>query len=545
MATGAAKHGQLSLCTSDFERLMPPDVVLLDPRDNLCVAARNLDAGTRVGGGSRIVELTGDVPLGHKIALAPIAIGELALKFGQIIGFASAPIQPGDWIHTHNLSAGEFARNCPRATDVPANPPPLEGQTFLGYRRADGRVGTRNYIAVISSVNCSASVSRYIARRFDAAALREFPNVDGVVAFTHGGGCGMQFDGLQHQILNRVLGGIARHPNIGGYLLIGLGCETATIGHLMSEQRLVQLAGPAASSPASAPRSPISAPPRPPVLSIQDQGGTQRTIEEGVRLVAQMLPQVNAVRREPIPASEIVLGTNCGGSDGNSGITANPALGIASDMLVAAGGAVVLAETSELYGAEQLLTRRAKTPAIADKLIERIKWWEWYARTFGATLDNNPSPGNKAGGLTTIYEKSLGAVAKGGSTALVEVYQYAEQVTARGLVVMDTPGLDPVSVTGIVAGGANVVVFTTGRGSCFGCKPTPSIKVSSNTRLYERMRDDMDLDAGTILSGRSVAEVGREIFTEILAVASGKKTKSEQHGLGDEEFVPWTIGPVL
>jgi altronate hydrolase len=258
-----------------------------------------------------------------------------------------------------------------------------------------------------------------------------------------------------------------------------------------------------------------------------------------------MLPQVNAVRREPIPASEIVLGTNCGGSDGNSGITANPALGVASNMLVAAGGTVVLAETSELYGAEQLLTRRAKTPAIADKLIERIKWWEWYARTFGATLDNNPSPGNKAGGLTTIYEKSLGAVAKGGSTALVEVYQYAEQVTARGLVVMDTPGLDPVSVTGIVAGGANVVVFTTGRGSCFGCKPTPSIKVSSNTPLFERMRDDMDLDAGTILSGRSVAEVGREIFTEILAVASGKKTKSEQHGLGDEEFVPWTIGPVL
>ncbi|HEV3417255.1 MAG TPA: altronate dehydratase family protein, partial [Pirellulales bacterium] len=422
---------------------MSPDVVLLDPRDNLCVAARNLDAGTRVSGGARTVELTRDVPLGHKIALAPIAIGEPALKFGQIIGFASAPIQPGDWIHTHNLSAGEFARDCPRATDVPANPPPLVGQTFLGYRRADGRAGTRNYLAVISSVNCSASVSRYIARRFDAAALRAFPNVDGVVAFTHGGGCGMQFDGLQHQILNRVLGGIARHPNIGGYLLIGLGCETATIGHLMSEQRLVQIAMPAASSPTSDLSSSVSIrvedrPPtsvRPPVLSIQDQGGTQRTIEEGVRLVAQMLPKVNAVRREPIPASEIVLGTNCGGSDGNSGITANPALGVASDMLVAAGGTVVLAETSELYGAEQLLTRRAKTPAIADKLIERIKWWEWYARTFGATLDNNPSPGNKAGGLTTIYEKSLGAVAKGGSTALVEVYQYAEQVNARGLVV--------------------------------------------------------------------------------------------------------------
>jgi altronate hydrolase len=537
-----------------------PDIVLLDARDNLCVAARDLAAGTSVSDGRRTVVLASDVPMGHKMALTPIAVGEPALKFGQIIGFASAAIPAGEWIHTHNLSAGEFTRECPRATDVPPDPLPLEGQTFLGYRRADGRAGTRNYLAIISSVNCSASVSRYIARRFDAAALRDFPKVDGVVAFTHGGGCGIQFDGLQHQIYNRVLGGMAKHPNIGGYLLIGLGCETATIGHLISDQRLVQIGGSKGSrsvgfsgSVGFSPRGPHESAwaeahatsGRPPVLSIQDQGGTQRTIDEGVRLVAQMLPQVNAVRREPIPASEIVLGTNCGGSDGNSGITANPALGIASDMLVAAGGTVILGETTELYGAEQLLTRRAKTPAVADKLLERIKWWEWYARTFGATLDNNPSPGNKAGGLTTIYEKSLGAVAKGGSTALVDVYQYAEQVTARGLVVMDTPGLDPVSVTGIVAGGANVIVFTTGRGSCFGCKPTPSIKVSSNTPLFDRMRDDMDLDAGAILAGRPIAEVGRDIFSEILAVASGKKTKSELQGLGDEEFVPWTIGPVL
>jgi altronate hydrolase len=530
--------------TSDL-RPRTPDIVVLDPRDNLGVAARDLATGTRVTDGSRTVELATSVPLGHKIALAPIAVGEPALKFGQIIGFASVPIRPGEWIHTHNLSASEFSRECPRATDVPPDPSRLEGQTFLGYRRADGRAGTRNYLAIISSVNCSASVSRYIARRFDAAALRDFPNVDGVVAFTHGGGCGIQFDGLQHQLYDRVLGGIAKHPNIGGYLLIGLGCETATIGHLISEQRLIQLGGLTVSFPTSDLRPPTSLAERPPVLSIQDQGGTQRTIDEGVRLVAQMLPRVNAVRREPIPASEIMLGTNCGGSDGNSGVTANPALGMASDMLVAAGGTVILAETTELYGAEQLLTRRAKTPEVADKLLDRIKWWEWYARTFGATLDNNPSPGNKAGGLTTIYEKSLGALAKGGSTALVDVYQYAEQVTARGLVVMDTPGLDPVSVTGIVAGGANVIVFTTGRGSCFGCKPTPSIKVSSNTPLFDRMRDDMDLDAGTILGGRPIAEVGREIFTEILAVASGKKTKSELQGLGDEEFVPWTIGPVL
>ncbi len=523
---------------------LTPEVILHNPRDNLCVAACDLPVGRRVTAGGGTIELAQAVPQGHKVALSAIATGEPAIKFGQIIGFASTAIRPGDWIHTHNLSASEFARECPRATDIPPDPPPLAGQTFLGYRRPDGRAGTRNYLAIISSVNCSAAVSRYIARRFDAAALRDFPNVDGVVAFTHGGGCGMQFGGLQHQILNRVLGGIARHPNIGGYLLIGLGCETGTIGHLISDQRLVQIRN-VQSQRVATQRVPHAAKPPIPVLSIQDQGGTQKTINEGVRLVERMLPQVNAVRRESIPASEIVLGTNCGGSDGNSGITANPALGVASDMLVAAGGTVILGETTELYGAEQLLTRRAKTPAVADKLLERIRWWEWYARTFGASLDNNPSPGNKAGGLTTIYEKSLGAMAKGGSTALLDVYQYAEQVTARGLVVMDTPGLDPVSVTGIVAGGANVLVFTTGRGSCFGCKPTPSIKISSNTPLYNRMRDDMDLDAGGILTGRPVTEVGREIFTEILAVASGKKTKSEQLGLGDEEFVPWTVGPVL
>ena len=514
------------------------EVVCLHPRDNVAVAVRVLAAGTRIAVEGRTVSLLEPVQQGHKLALEAIASGAPIVKFGEIIGFASRAIEPGEWVHSHNVSAEEFARRCERADAVPPPPPSLEGQTFLGYRRAGGRAGTRNYLAVISSVNCSASVSRWVARRFDAAALREFPNVDGVVAFTHGGGCGMQFDGPQHQILNRVLGGIARHPNIGGYLLVGLGCETASIGHLLSDQRLVQIGGTPASGAASARRGP-------PVLSIQDLGGTQRTVEEGVRLVADMLPRVNDVRREPLPAAELIVGTNCGGSDGNSGITANPALGAAADMIVAAGGTVVLAETSELYGAEQLLTRRAVSPAVADKLLERIRWWEWYAGVFGATLDNNPSPGNKEGGLTTIYEKSLGAVAKGGSTALVDVYQYAEPIAAKGLVVMDTPGLDPVSVTGIVAGGANMMVFTTGRGSCFGCKPTPSIKIASNTPLFERLGDDMDLDAGPILAGRPVAEVGREIFAEILAVASGKRTKSEQHGLGDEEFVPWTIGPVL
>ncbi|HEX3997964.1 MAG TPA: altronate dehydratase family protein [Pirellulales bacterium] len=530
------------------------DVVWLDPRDNVVVAARDLAAAETFVAGSHRIPLRRAVPLGHKIAIAPLAAGEAVFKFGHVIGFASEPIEPGEWVHSHNLSAGVIDRNpgstqCgqDRAAGSGMLPPPrdlsLAARTFLGYRRASGKSGTRNYLAIISSVNCSASVSRAIARRFDAETLRrDFPNIDGVVAFTHGGGCGMQYGGLQHQILNRVLGGIAKHPNIGGYVLLGLGCETGTIGHLLDDQRLVQIDGIGAPAPNGATAATAR---RPPVLSIQDFGGTHRTIEAGVRLVAQLLPRANDVRREPVAASEIILGTNCGGSDGNSGITANPALGVAADMLVAAGGTVILGETSEIYGAEQLLTCRARNPQVAEKLLEKLRWWEWYAGVFGAVLDNNPSPGNKAGGLTTIYEKSLGAVAKGGSTELVEVYPYAAEVDARGLVVMDTPGLDPVSVTGIVAGGANIIVFTTGRGSCFGCKPTPSIKVASNTPLYRRMIDDMDLDAGRILAGCPVADVGREIFEEILAVASGKSTKSEQQNLGDEEFVPWTLGPVL
>ena len=509
------------------------DVIFLHPADNVCVATRDLPAGAVVAAGGTSVELCEPVRLGHKIALAAIPAGQQVVKYGQIIGFTTADVAPGAWIHTHNLTAGQFARDYAAASEIPPDQPPLTGLTFLGFKRPDRKPGTRNYIAVISTVNCSASVSKYVAAKFNAEALKAYPNVDGVVAFTHGGGCGMQFGGEGHATLNRVMGGIARHPNIGGYVLIGLGCETATLGYLLDDQKLVQIGGAGGGVK------------RPPVLSMQDVGGTTKTIEAAARLVADMLPRANDVRREAVPLSELVLGTNCGGSDGNSGITANPALGVASDKIVAAGGTVILGETTEIYGAEQLLTRRARTPEVAQKLIDRIQWWEWYTGLFGCTPDNNPSPGNKEGGLTTIYEKSLGAIAKAGGTAMTEVYQYAEPVTAKGFVVMDTPGLDPVSVTGIVAGGAQMMVFTTGRGSCFGCKPTPSIKVATNTPMYERMTDDMDLDAGTILAGKSVEAVGREIFDEIIAVASGKKTKSEQHGIGQEEFVPWNIGPTL
>ncbi len=509
------------------------DVILLHPDDNVCVAARYLEGGAEVSVDKQSVVLPGAVKPGHKIAVASISQGGRVLKYGQTIGVATEDVRLGDWVHTHNLVNDDLDRDFAPASETPASPDPISGRTFQGYRRASGKAGTRNYIAVISTVNCSASVARYVAARFDPSSLNDYPNVDGVVAFTHETGCGMPYQKQSHDMLNRVMGGIARHPNIGAYLLIGLGCEQGTADYLIESQRLVHIDG--TKQVANAPL----------VFSMQDHGGTAKTVDAAVGKIRELLPQVNDISREAIPASELILATECGGSDGNSGFTANPAVGVACDTVVACGGTAILSETPELYGAEHLLTRRAVSKEVAEKLLDRIEWWKWYASTFGAELDNNPSIGNKKGGLTTIAEKSLGAVAKAGATALVDVYQYAEQVTAKGLVVMDTPGFDPPSVTGMVAGGANVAVFTTGRGSCYGCKPTPSIKVASNTMMYEKMIDDMDIDAGEILSGRSVDEVGRDIFEEILAVASGKKTKSEIQGIGDEEFIPWTVGPVL
>lgn len=507
------------------------DVVSLHARDNVCVAARDLPAGTEVTAGTRTVAVTGPIGMGHKIAVAPIAKGDRVFKYGQTIGFATADIRAGDFVHTHNLAAGEFDRDYAYASEIPADPAPILGKTFQGYRRADGRIGTRNYVAIISTVNCSASVSKYVAQRFDRKLLEKYPNIDGILPLTHKGGCGLQYDGEDHHQLNRILSGFAKHPNVGAYLLIGLGCETGTAVSLIEQGGLVQLNGQKKQQPR--------------VLSIQECGGTNKTVEAGLAALAEMMPEVNNIQRETIPASELILGTNCGGSDGNSGVTANPALGVASDMLVAAGGTSILTETPEIYGAEHLLTRRAKSREVGEKIVELIHWWEEYTGKFGVKIDNNPSPGNKAGGLTTIYEKSLGAVAKGGHAALSGVYHYAEPVTARGFTFMDSPGFDPASITGLVASGANVIAFTTGRGSCFGCKPVPSLKIATNTPMYERLIDDMDVNAGVILSGTPVEVVGQEIFDLMLEVASGRKTKSEQHGVGEEEFVPWSIGPTL
>ena len=517
-------------------------VLRLHPDDNVGVATRGLAAGATVdlAGGEPSIVARERVEMGHKLALATISRGSPIRKYGQTIGFAIADIEPGDWVHTHNVEPGALSLDYAISSEIPADPAPFRGRTFLGYRRPDGRAATRNYIGIVSTVNCSAATSRFVAQKFDRELLADYPNIDGVVPLVHKTGCAMQYGGDDHQQLSRVLAGFAKHANIAAYLVIGLGCETGQASFLVDNYGLtqLQLPGPKRADTSNGGSSRF-------VMNIQDLGGVKKTVERAVGVLKEMLPEVNRVERVPIPVSEIILGTNCGGSDGNSGVTANPALGFASDLLVAHGGTSILAETPEIYGGEHLLTRRAVSPEVGEALIGLIKWWEKYTEFFGAQINNNPSVGNKKGGLTTIYEKSLGAIAKGGTTALRGVYRYAEPVTERGFVFMDTPGFDPASVTGLVAGGANVVVFTTGRGSCFGCKPVPSIKVATNTPLYERMIDDMDINAGRILEGASVEEVGREIFEKIISVASGEKTKSEEQGIGDDEFCPWSIGPTL
>ncbi|WP_437203076.1 UxaA family hydrolase [Planctomicrobium sp. SH664] len=509
--------------------------MMLHPADNVAVARQAAEAGTEFRNSSgQVVVATERIEMGHKLAILPIAKGAELRKFGQPIGIASEDIAPGEWVHVHNVTFEHKDHVFEFGTTIQPLPVPAQPRTFMGYRRADGRAATRNYVAIVSTVNCSATSSRYIANAFDRSILENFPNVDGVIALAHKGGCGMGFGGEDHLQLSRTLAGFAKHANIAAYLIVGLGCETGQASFLAEEFNLVQL-----NVPSENRKKPV-------IMNIQEEGGVAKTVRRGVSILKELLPEVNKAQREPIPVSEIVLGTNCGGSDGNSGVTANPALGYASDLLVAYGGTSILAETTEIYGGEHLLTRRAVSREVGEKLLERIRWWEEYSAKFGTTINNNPSVGNKKGGLTTIVEKSLGAIAKGGQAPLQAVYEYGEPVTKKGFVIMDTPGYDPASVTGIIAGGSNVVVFTTGRGSCLGVKPVPTIKVATNSLMYNRMVDDMDINAGTILDGeKTVEEVGHEIFESIVSVASGEKTKSEAQGIGDEEFMPWTWGPVF
>jgi altronate hydrolase len=511
---------------------MPPRSALtirLHPADDVVIARTQLVGGTVLA--EERITVAGLIPPGHKVAARPLAAGDPVRRYNQVIGFARRPIGAGEHVHLHNLAMGSFERE--RAIGVDAHPTAfvVSPAMFMGIVRregpAAGRVATRNYIGILSTVNCSATVARGIAAHFGPAALEAFPNVDGVVALTHGTGCGMDAAGEGMRVLRRTLAGYARHANFGGIVLVGLGCEANQASALLGDAGLRESAQLAS-------------------FSIQDTGGTAKSIARGIRAVEEMLPRVNAVAREPVPASALVLGLQCGGSDGYSGITANPVLGTAADLLVRHGGTAILSETPEIYGAEHLLTRRAASPAVAAKLLARLDWWEDYTARERGEMNNNPSPGNKAGGLTTILEKALGSVAKGGTTNLVEVYEYAEPVSARGFVFMDTPGYDPVSATGQVAGGANLIVFTTGRGSAYGCAPAPSLKLSTNTALWLRQQEDIDLDCGAILDGEATVDgLGATLFDAMLATASGAKTKSELHGYGQNEFVPWQVGAVM
>ncbi len=501
------------------------DTVRLDPADNVVTAIRPLQAGVAVDS----AETTGLIPRGHKIATAAIAKGEKVIKYNQIIGYAAEDISAGDHVHTQNVEFRSTDHAYEFSTDLRPVEMVAEGarDTFMGFRRPNGKIGTRNFIAVLTSVNCSATAARQIVAHFTPEVMADYPNVDGVAAFVHGTGCGMAGSGDGFEALQRVMWGYARHPNCAGVVLVGLGCEMNQIDWLLEAHGIQK--GPLFDA-----------------MNIQNVAGLRRTVQAGIEKVSAMLPLANAVKREPCPVSEIKVALQCGGSDAWSGITANPALGHASDLLIAQGAATVLAETPEIYGAEHLLTRRAIDRETGDKLVGLIRWWEDYtARNLGS-MDNNPSPGNKQGGLTTILEKSLGAAAKGGTSPLTGVYKYAETVTKPGFAFMDSPGYDPASVTGQIAAGCNMVVFTTGRGSAFGSKPAPTIKVATNTELANRMSEDMDINAGRILTdGASVEEVGREIYDRIVAVASGATSLSEAQGLGDYEFVPWQIGATM
>jgi altronate hydrolase len=499
-------------------------VIKLHDDDDVAIARAAVSAGTVMEelGGLTVLD---DVPAAHKIALRDIESGAPLRRYGQIIGFATQAIRAGAHVHVHNLAIGDFARDYAFGEDVKTVAPAKDALMFDGFLRADGRVATRNYIGVISTVNCSATVTKLVTQHFAApGALADYPNVDGIVPITHSFGCCIDHNGEGIQQLRRTIGGFVKHPNFAGVVIVGLGCEANQMGALLIAE--------------GAQPGPLLVP-----LVMQEEGGTQKTVDAAIAAVNKMLPVANQAVRQPLPLSHLNIALQCGGSDGYSGITANPALGAAVDLLVQHGGTAILTETPEIYGAEHLLTRRAIRPEVGEKIVERIRWWESYAEREKGSIDNNPTPGNKAGGLTTILEKSLGAVAKSGSSPLMGVYRYAEPVDTNGLVFMDAPGYDPMGATGQIASGANLVVFTTGRGSCFGAKPAPSIKLATNTPMYKRMVDDMDINCGDIMDGGATVELkGEEIFRMIIEVASGRKSKSEALGVGNEEFVPWMIG---
>jgi altronate dehydratase len=503
---------------------MAKGMIRLHGSDNVAIALQDHPAGATPEGLD--AALPGAVPRGHKIALRAIPKGAEVVRYGQIIGQATSDIPAGAHVHSHNLGMGPHSSDYAIGTE--SRPlPPLEPRTFMGYHRPDGTVGTRNYLGILTSVNCSGSVARFIAEAAEKdPILAAMPGIDGIVPIVHQTGCGMSGTDEGYLTLMRTLKGYARNPNFGGILLVGLGCEVMQVPDLVGQGRL-----------------------RPDgnfrYMTIQGEGGTRATIDRALKVIREMAEVASRVTRQPAPVSKLMIGLQCGGSDGYSGITANPALGHASDLLVRMGGTTILSETPEIYGAEHLLTRRAISPEVGETLLERIRWWEDYTARNKGEMDNNPSPGNKRGGLTTILEKSLGAVAKGGTAPLSGVYKFAEPITTPGFTYMDSPGYDPCSVTGQIASGATMIVFTTGRGSVSGYKPSPCIKLATNSEMYARMAEDMDINCGDILDGVSIEAKGQEILDKIIAVASGQQTLSEELGFGGAEFVPWQIGAVM
>ncbi len=505
---------------------MSANAIRLHQLDTVAIALDDLAAGLELAEFG--VTLAEPVRRGHKIALKDMETGGKLFRYGQIIGQATAPIKAGQHVHTHNLGMGEHSQDYAISQGNAALPAIDEGRTFMGYHRADGKVGTRNYVGVVTTVNCSGSVARFIAEALEREPwFQALENVDGIVPIVHGSGCAIDSKGEGYETLFRTLAGYTQHANFGGVLLVGLGCEVMQIPALVGSGRMREDNNFR-------------------YMTIQQQGGTRKTIEAAIAELKGICEVANKVVRQPAPLSKLMVGMQCGGSDGYSGITANPALGAASDLLVRHGGTTILSETPEIYGAEHLLTRRAASPDIAEALIKRIAWWEDYAARNGGEMDNNPSPGNKRGGLTTILEKSLGAVAKSGTAPLAGFYKFAEPVTTPGFVYMDSPGYDPASVTGQIASGANLIAFTTGRGSVSGYKPTPCLKLATNSEMYARMSEDMDINCGDIITdGVSIEKKGEEIFEAMVRAASGEETKSEALGFGSTEFVPWQIGAVM
>jgi altronate hydrolase len=501
--------------------------IVVNPDDNVAVVKKQTPDGlTLILSNKEFVTVPISVPPGHRFATRDIPAHEFVRQYGQPIG-TSMGIEKGEWI-THENMTDEVpvVRNLPDDLHTPAPDyfPTSDLETFFGFRRPDGRVGTRNFLLIVPTSMCASHEATQISMmaEFMHYSRERYPNVDGVVAIPHNKGCGCQ-DGSTLDVMMRTLSNYADHPNVGGVVLIDLGCEKTNLSfvekYLTKRERPIQ--------------KPVFK------IGIQDVGGTQEAIEIGLREVEKMLPEINKCVREEFPISELVLGVKCGSSDGFSGISANPALGYCSDLLVRSGGTVLLTEVPEFCGAEHILANRAKDSATGRKIYAMVDWYKEYASKFGAVLNQNPSTGNKAGGLLNITIKSLGAIVKAGTTRIEDCIEYAETPKVRGINLMQGPGYDQESTPGLVASGATVVVFTTGNGTTIGNAITPVIKLASNNRIFEKMSRDLDISAGNVIDGtESIQDVGGRLFEHVRDVASGEiRTKAEI--LKHREFQFW------